>query len=639
MQKGQVIAHEFMLQRSLDEGPTGEVWRALELNVGRLVRLRFLPETFADDDDAMELMRNRFETVKLFDHPHVVAPERLVETSASTPFLVSRFVDGPFLDDYAEQWIRAEGSFPFNLIFDVLRPVASALDEAKARNLVHRSLSPRTIVVSQAEGVRLFDFDLVGIVRERLERNDPVFFTLNAKSSRYLAPEQLLEEPVTPQTDQYSLGTLVAELLLHRPLIDLDSVDQLRPRILTSPPPMLTGQPDHVNAALQRALQKNPAERFSSCVRFLDGLTEPVAATPPSVSLSPEQAAPPILSPVFSSVAVSTEASGIEAPIVVSPPPLFENTPVVAASKTKSESFMSFKNISSAANKSTAETISPKIKKERNVQRMFYVWNIAVLVGCLVAAFVFRDYIFRPSRQGSGDTGSAVGRDASPSGGRTANKSRSARNRSSRKKKEEDFSESNVSAFRNIGGNEAPDEVRFIGTSGRGKKIVFVVDASDVMAHAKGAPWEYILKELVFSFKDLNASQRFQVVYYHENADLLPGGQGPDHWIPVSPENLKNAHRFLKTVKASGHGNPAKALEKARTLRPDQIFFLSDRRSTALTPSEIKALKSPAGSAPIHAVEIGSGMEPNAATPIRSLAQACRGEYKWVNGDLHGLAR
>jgi hypothetical protein len=238
---------------------------------------------------------------------------------------------------------------------------------------------------------------------------------------------------------------------------------------------------------------------------------------------------------------------------------------------------------------------------------------------------------------------------------RTADKRTEARNnleekntvkqkRPPRKKKEINFDDSNATSF-SIQGLEdtasVPDEIRFAGTSGTGKKIVFVLDSTNIMGSGAATPWSFACDELAFSFKDLNNTQQFQVLFFAEEPDFLQSAQGEIRWISSDPQNKKESFDFLKKHNPSGSGNAFAALKEALTLNPDAVFFLTTQKSTPLSEAETEALKTLLGTlpktAPIHTVEIGEGMENSGKSSFQKLADITKGQYRWVNVNIRGM--
>ena len=330
MQRGQLVGNDYLLQKILSQGPCGVFWRALDQKRGQLVGIWFLPEAFLENAEAMDRFRRQFDTVQTFQHPHVVTPECFIEDQADGVCWVARLVDGPSLDEYIRQRTQVEGQFPSRLAFDILRSIASALDEARERRLVHRSLSPATIVVHPTEGVRIVDFELTGIVRESLE---PAILTDAKEQSRFLAPEQIDGRGASPYSDQYALGAIAYELLGGR---------YQGPDAVLLP---LLDQPEYVNQTLQRAMHRDPAERFPSCREFVCALE--------CVQSPQEKAAQNVAD-------------------LPKPPALDTLTP--------------FEIIASAASEAKATSITQKIHRERRLKRLFDLWTIALLIG--IIAFV-----------------------------------------------------------------------------------------------------------------------------------------------------------------------------------------------------------------------------------------------------------
>ncbi|MDR3198973.1 MAG: protein kinase [Planctomycetaceae bacterium] len=396
MQPGQIISGEFLLQRLVSNHQTGEVWRALEIKVGRLVLLYFIPEPFRKDRAAMERFQRHFIALRQWKHPHIVPADRLAEQSESGAFFVSRFVEGPLLNEYAAQWIQAEGRFPFHLIFDVLRPVAAALDEAKTQNLAHRSLSHRMIVVSPVEGIQIQGFDLPGIIREELNIPD------DSETIRYLAPEQILNRKTGALSDQYAFAMIIAELLANKVLFTAGSTEELRTKILTTPPPILPNYPDCVNASLQRALHRDPTVRFPSCLYFLNGLSGsiPVDFPPPyTVPVRGDSSAvvtPEMLDSVYNLSASQTanpltKTSSTALSTVSSTSLTLENR--VSVRDMISEKLVPFKKIVAAAQSANAEKIVPKIRKEQRIRFLYRLWIFLLFISFLTGVYFFRDYI------------------------------------------------------------------------------------------------------------------------------------------------------------------------------------------------------------------------------------------------------
>lgn len=636
MHTGQIIADDFVLQQLLFQDATGELWRALESQAGRLVILRFIPQELINDLSFLFELKRHADLQKSFACPHAVMIHRVLDLPGLGPVFVMPHVDGPFLDQYASQWITVQGKFPYNLLFDVFQPVANALDIAREKGILHQSLSPKKIIVSPNEGVHVFDFELSGMIRRRLHAKGINWSHVEADMIRYLPPEELINdqpEAIDSSCDQYALAMIIEELLLKKVFIDSRTGD-LKKQIFEKQAPRISNCPVHVNAALQRALQKNPEDRLLSCVQFMDALGGLIPVTVPKPT--------PFRQPKVRSKPTKTKMSN---PIGSSNTP--PNPSSVAPSVSNRDSVVSFDRISSDANKASAQRIEGKIKQERRWRQLFMLWNVLILIACLVVFVCFRNHlssVWRQRVQGTVETDNSGNSEGKPKR-RTYGSVKQDQSRSNRKRqeKEVDFNESNESSFSEIQGlapvDNLPDEIRFIGISKNGKKIAFVIDASSSMGDGKMTPWSYVCGELVHSFRDLNESQFFQVVYYDEQSHRMQLDEQSDSWISANEQTKKQVYQFLKQHKPSGRSNPILALEDALSMNPDVVFLLSEQKSVKLSSAEINKIKQAAGRHAVNVVEIGGGPESDPSSSLRQLAQATRGEYRWINGDLHGLAR
>ncbi|MCL2744977.1 MAG: hypothetical protein FWE67_14120 [Planctomycetaceae bacterium] len=296
-------------------------------------------------------------------------------------------------------------------------------------------------------------------------------------------------------------------------------------------------------------------------------------------------------------------------------------------------------------------------------KRIFLIWNLIAFVLCIVLVFTLRERIgemfFGQNNSPAVETVENEGEE-NTAGENTAenisvknntkksNTDTAKIQRPPRKKKEVNFNDSNASSF-SIKGladtGDVPDEVRFIGTSGAGKRIAFVIDAAEIMGRdtdtRNKTPWTFACDELAFSFKDLNDTQRFQVFFFSDKPDYLQSSQGEAQWLFATPQNKKESFDILKKHVPSSKGSAFTALKEALTLKPDAVFFLITQRSVPLSEAEIAALKTLQGTfpkgVPIHTVEIGAGAESGGKTSFQKLSEMTRGQYRWVDATFRGL--
>jgi serine/threonine-protein kinase len=167
--------------------------------------------------------------------------------------------------------------------------VAAALDYAHSRGVIHRDVKPANIMVDLDGTVKVLDFGVAKLdVALKLTRTG---FILGTPS--YMSPEQVQDQPLSGATDQHSLGVIAFEALTGSLPFAAPGVSELPARIIAeAPPPVWSLNPNlgsRLNAAVQRALAKDPAARFKSCTELVAALAEawndpPYPLPPPPVA-------------------------------------------------------------------------------------------------------------------------------------------------------------------------------------------------------------------------------------------------------------------------------------------------------------------------------------------------------------------
>ncbi len=272
---GNKIANRYEIIEPLGVGGFSEVYKCVDQKLKRIVAVKVLKEKEATVKEA--------ETAARLIHPHIVQIFDTANLKDGTPIIVFRFVDGETLED------RLNNSEYRRLPLDknsltIIRHVAEALDYAHGLNIVHRDVKPSNIIINKQDHVNgeeqgyLTDFGLAE-VKGSLEADSMLSTEFTQRFSGtipYMAPEQINEgETGSPQTDLYSLGVVVYEMLTGRlPYQGRDA--QLIVQIARSHPlpPKMTNPdiPAGVENVLLQVLNKNPNERYDNCLAFVEAL-------------------------------------------------------------------------------------------------------------------------------------------------------------------------------------------------------------------------------------------------------------------------------------------------------------------------------------------------------------------------------
>jgi Protein kinase domain len=239
----------YRLRARLGAGGMGRVYLAFTPG-GRPVALKVMRSELGDDQD----FRNRFrQEVDAARRVHGLYTAQVLDAdpSAAPPWLVTAYVPGPSL----QQAVAEHGPMPAETVFLLVAGIAEALAAIHAVGVVHRDLKPSNVLLAQ-DGPRVIDF---GIARA-VEATAVTRSGMRVGSPQFMAPEQVLDLPVTPAIDVFALGSLAAYAILGRSPFGQGNEAALLYRVLHEPPD-LGDCPAELRILIERCLAKEPAAR------------------------------------------------------------------------------------------------------------------------------------------------------------------------------------------------------------------------------------------------------------------------------------------------------------------------------------------------------------------------------------------
>jgi eukaryotic-like serine/threonine-protein kinase len=257
------LFHHFRLQQQLGRGATATVYKATDERSGDVIALKML--SLADDwpDDLLDEAKLRLlreaDAAGSLAHPDIVEIREAGEHEGLV-YLAMEYVEGVNLGMHA-----TEGRMlPPRLVCEMCARVADALYFAHQRGVIHRDIKPANIVFDQrSRRVRVMDFGVARLEDSRATRTGVIL-----GSPSYMAPEQLDARPVTAQSDLFSLGVTLFQLLTGMLPFRSDSIPGLMQKISNEPhPPLRAVRPDlpaALTAIIDRALEKDPDMRYRS---------------------------------------------------------------------------------------------------------------------------------------------------------------------------------------------------------------------------------------------------------------------------------------------------------------------------------------------------------------------------------------
>ncbi|MCF6735786.1 serine/threonine protein kinase, partial [Blastococcus sp. KM273129] len=249
----------------------GQVWRGRDVVLQRTVAVKVLRSEYTGDATFLARFRAEAQHSALLTHRNIAALFDYGESTAADgealAYLVMELVEGESL----AQVLAREGHLAVDRTLDVLHQTATGLAAAHAAGLVHRDVKPGNLLVGDDGTVKITDFGIAwSAASAPLTQTGQVVGT-----AHYLSPEQAGGSKAGPASDIYALGMIGFECLAGHRAFDGDNSVQIALRQLREePPPLPADVPEQVRTLIERALLKDPAERYPDGAAFRDAVDD-----------------------------------------------------------------------------------------------------------------------------------------------------------------------------------------------------------------------------------------------------------------------------------------------------------------------------------------------------------------------------
>lgn len=259
MNPGYEIGHRYRIIRSLGEGGMANVYLAHDMVLDRDVSVKQLRLDLRDDPSTKRRFHREAMAATQLNDPHIVGIYDVGEDHG-LQYMVMQYVKGTDLKAY----IKKHYPIPLPQVIDIMEQVLSAVATAHAHGIIHRDLKPQNILIDENKNVKITDFGIaVAVSQDSLTQTNTLMGSVH-----YLSPEQARGSIATKQSDIYSLGIILFELLTGKVPFEGETAVSIALKHFREEIPSVREQNKEIPQALEnviiKATAKEPAERYSS---------------------------------------------------------------------------------------------------------------------------------------------------------------------------------------------------------------------------------------------------------------------------------------------------------------------------------------------------------------------------------------
>jgi len=265
--EGQTVSHYKVFEK-IGEGGMGEVYRAKDTRLNRLVALKFLSRELSAESNAYARFKREARAASALNHPHICVIYDIGEVEAQ-PFIAMEYLEGQNLRKRIER-----GRLDTLELLDLGIQISSGLEAAHSKDIVHRDIKPENIFVTDQSLAKILDFGLAKLIESRRQADSPATTTAGTEefgtgpgrapgTIGYMSPEQLCGDPIDLRSDIFSLGIVLAESAAGKRPYRAGTVQELLSKMLCGDMEALPSDlPPGFHAVVQKCLERQPDRRY-----------------------------------------------------------------------------------------------------------------------------------------------------------------------------------------------------------------------------------------------------------------------------------------------------------------------------------------------------------------------------------------
>ncbi|WP_080794055.1 Stk1 family PASTA domain-containing Ser/Thr kinase [Corynebacterium pacaense] len=265
---GDVLEDRYRIDTPIARGGMSTVYRCVDLRLGRSVAVKVMDQAYVNDPVFLQRFRREARSMAQLSHPNLVNVYDF-SSSGDHAFLVMELITGGTL----RELLAERGPMPPHAAVEVMRGMLRGLAAAHGAGMVHRDIKPDNVLINSDHQVKLSDFGLVRAASAGQSLDNKIVGTV-----AYLSPEQVEGREIGPESDVYSAGIVLFELLTGvTPFRGDDDMEHAYVRLeqsVPAPSSLIDGVPSLMDALVSTATSMDPGDRFADAGEFLEALED-----------------------------------------------------------------------------------------------------------------------------------------------------------------------------------------------------------------------------------------------------------------------------------------------------------------------------------------------------------------------------